>query len=408
MPIMPLKKLLIITTLFIFTVSTTTSAQSWKTNFITALKNGGALVEDSRGKTILDHRSNTYFIPASTIKIATAAMVLHHLGANFRFITDFYLTKDKKLVIKGFGDPSLTSEELADIAKALRQKRIKNIRGIIIDTSYFSTNIVIDGASASSNPYDAVNGALIANFNTVYVQKFKNGRIVSAEPQTPLTNLARQRAKRMSAGKRRVNLGKSSKKGALYAGELLSEFLKLEGVKIEGSISLGTIPGNAKEIYQHQSSKPLSEIVRDLLEHSTNFSSNQLFLVIGAEKYGAPATVEKGQRALREFLSIQVGLKGFQVFEGAGLSRMNRITPQQMMALLRYFQPYKDLLPMESVFQAKTGTLRGVNTFAGYFQDRYGEEYRFVIFVNSEVPYDYKFRLAKRLYTGITGLKPPK
>lgn len=378
---------------------------SWKHSFIGALKNGGAYVESDKGGVLLDHRSTEHFIPASTMKLATAACTINELGIDYRFPTDFSITAENKLVVRGYGDPFLVSEELDLIAKALTSKGLKKISGLILDASFFETHTV-DGQSRSSNPYDAINGALVANFNTVFFRK--NGKTIeSAEPQTPMTPIARELSRKYGNGKHRVNLGKDPQKSARYFGELLIAFLRQNGAIIEVNkgelpIKLDKSPSHAKLIYRHRSSKTLSEVIKGLLKYSTNFMANQLFLAIGAKQHGAPASNDKGQRALSKCLQEHVGWSDFTVLEGAGLSRKNSITPRQLMTLLKLFEPYRKLLPIEkNRFQAKTGTLTGVNTYAGYFDHEDGRLIRFVIMVNSAVPYDYKFRLAQQLYRGV-------
>ena len=232
---------------------------------------------------------------------------------------------------------------------------------------------------------------------------------MSAEPQTPITKTAMTRARQFGAGKLRVNLGPDSRTGTLYFGELLREFLRQGGVDVLGDVQIVAIPASARQIYVYRSTQTLAGVVSNLLEYSTNFMANQIFLVLGAKVYGAPATVEKGRQVLTQFLQSEVGWQGFSLAEGAGLSRQNSVTPRQMMALLNYFQPNIDLLPEHfGAIRAKTGTLNGVNTLAGYFNDNKGGLVKFVILVNSPVPYDYKFRLAKQLYLGVTGHAVPK
>jgi D-alanyl-D-alanine carboxypeptidase/D-alanyl-D-alanine-endopeptidase (penicillin-binding protein 4) len=379
------------------------SAFAWKQAFIEALKNGGAYVESNRGEVLFDHRSQDHFIPASTIKIATAACTIKELGIDYRFPTDFLITPDNELVIRGYGDPFLISEELDLMAKGLVDRGLKKVSSIIIDSSYFGSDIGIDGQSASTNPYDALNGALVANFNTIYFHK-RGNKIESAEPQTPITPLAKEIGKKYANGKHRVNLGKDPQRNSRYLSELIAEFLKKYGVVVSAPLSLKieTAPPHANLIYRHRSSKTVSDAVRGMLKFSTNFVANQLFLVLGAKQHGTPATTKKGQEALRSCLLNHIGWKNFEIYEGAGLSRKNRVSPQQMMILLRMFEPYRDLLPLEKgIFQAKTGTLRGVNTLAGYFKHDDGRLIRFVILVNSPVPYDYKFRLAEQLRRGL-------
>lgn len=371
----------------------------WKSSFTAALKNGGALVVDGKGEVLYQHRAAEHFIPASTIKVATAAAAVEKLGREFRFQTDFFLDGNR-LIVKGYGDPFLVSEEFPRIVAGLKAKGLKSVSGIVVDGSYFSGDVDIDGASRSTNPYDAVNGALIANFNTINTRK-SGGKIVSAETQTPMTPIAEAAARQF--GGARVNLGKGRDIGARYAGELLAAFLNDAGVPVSGGVQVGRAPAGETPFYRHVSGKTLEDNVKGLLEFSTNFISNQLFLFLGAHEFGAPATVDKGLRVLKGFLSKEIGWKDFELAEGAGLSRQNRVTPLQMMTLLNHFEKNADLLPLkDGILRAKTGTLTGVNTLVGYFDGK-GGRVKFVILVNDAVPFDYKFRLGKMVYDGVNG-----
>ncbi len=371
----------------------------WKESFVANLKNGGVYVEDQQGQVLLSHRIDDSFIPASTLKVATAACALHELGSDFRFSTEIYSTPNNGIAIKGYGDPLLVSEELKKMARAIQNHGIKTVNSIVLDTSYFAPDIVIDGTSQSSNPYDALNSALLANFNTIYVQKLKNGQVISAEPQTPITPIAIELGKKLRGGKQRINLAKDKARSVKYVGELLAAFLKQEGVQVSDNIKVGLLPDGSNLIYENRSSLPLSEVIKGMLEFSTNLTANQILLVMGAHKFGAPATVNKGVQVLEKFLKEEVKWTNFKVMEGSGLSRGNAVTPTEMMQLLDYFKPNWDLLPVhDQVFHAKTGTLNGVNTYFGYMDLPDGNIAKYVILVNSPVPFDYKFSLAKQLY----------
>ncbi|MBI4238674.1 MAG: D-alanyl-D-alanine carboxypeptidase [Deltaproteobacteria bacterium] len=388
----------------------TTSAASeaepaWVAQLTATLGNGALLVEDQSGRTVLDLHADETFVPASILKLATSACALLTLPNNYRFQTSFHYGTNGVLYVKGFGDPALTSEELAQAARGLRGRGVHDVRGIVLDDSFFAPHLAIDGQSASANPYDAQNSALLANFNTIFIRKAKNGQVVSAEPQTPITAMTLDLAKGLRAGTHRINVSRDSGKALLYVGHLLKAFFEHEGVAVAGEITAGRVPNGLAATYVHTSSQSLPHLIRALLENSNNLMTNQLFLTMGAQKFGPPATVEKGQAVMHECLKTQFGWRNFVVMEGSGLSKQNQVTAHQMMRLVRFFERYRDLVPMkEPPFQAKTGTLNGVSTLAGFFDTPSRHHYRFVLMLNAPgVGYWSKFKVAKLLYDGLSG-----
>ena len=362
------------------------------------VRNGSVRVEEDDGTPLIRHRDSEHFIPASILKIATAYCALEELGESYRYETVFLSDGYTTLYIKGSGDPTLVSENLEDIAVKLSQK-LSQIEEIVIDTSLFSDDLVIDGVSRSTNPYDAKNAAFVGNFSSAYLHHTKKGEVRSAEPQTPLTPLARQAALRLPRGStERVNLSSDWTIGVRYGGELLAAFLRKHRVKGTMAIRRGAVPSTASPIMTHTSPEPLAEIARAMLRYSTNFTANQIFLTLGIQRFGAPATVEKGQRAMRECLDRRIGWRNFHIEEGSGLSRKNQVTAHDMTRLLQHFNSYSSLLPEKQGFYAKTGSLRGVNSLAGYFSIKPTERpVRFSIIINSDVPHLYKFRVAEQI-----------
>ena len=375
----------------------TSSAQAAPLNLAEIVKNGGVRVEDGSGRVLLRYRDEDSFIPASTLKVATAFCTLEELGAEYRYTTSMALTREGDLYIKGSGDPSLVSEEFVQLAQEI-SRITESVRDIRIDTSLFEDDIVIDGASNSTNPYDARNAAFVGNYSSVDLQRSKGGEVSSAEPQTPLTPIALQVGRRLKPGAReRINLGSDWRLGALYGGELLAATLRSIGVSVRGGVELARWREGLKPTFTYRSSKPLSEIVQGMLRFSNNFTANQLFLTLGMQRFGAPATVAKGQQAMTECLRRRVGWDDFSIEEGSGLSRKNRVKASLMTQLLQRFEPYRDLLKVEQGFTAKTGTLTGVNSLVGYFSLPTAGDVRFAVIINSNVPPMYKFTAANAI-----------
>jgi len=342
------------------------------------VENGGFALRH-RDRLVAGRDLDVPFVPASIVKIVTSLAALEILGPDFRFTTSFYLTADHDLIIQGHGDPLLTSEEVAGIMGRLHQAGVTGIRDIVLDDSLFQLDAMADGAGGTDNPYDAFNGGLVVNFNTINLTVADDGTVGSAEAQTPLLSLMEEIGAPLPPGTHRINITSGPEALAdmtlRYVGELFGALAAREGIAGQGEIRRGTVPPGLTPVYRHRSSFSLSEVVGGLLRYSNNFMANQLFLACGARKYGHPATWDKGRRALAAFLAEELELAGRDILlvEGSGLSRRNRLTVAAMLRVLESFRPHARLLkPGEDEHDnrlLKSGTLEGVYSYAGYLRD---------------------------------------
>jgi D-alanyl-D-alanine carboxypeptidase/D-alanyl-D-alanine-endopeptidase (penicillin-binding protein 4) len=131
--------------------------------------NGSVILMSETGERLVSINADRLFVPASIIKIVNAMIALDLLGEAFRFSTGLYTNEYGDLAIKGFGDPFLVSDEIRIIARQLKKNGVSRINRIMLDHSYFTDDLSIPGLSKTSNPYDAINGALVVNFNTIHV-----------------------------------------------------------------------------------------------------------------------------------------------------------------------------------------------------------------------------------------------
>lgn len=354
----------------------------WQGQIQALVKNGTVLAVDEKGTVLYSLNADRPLVPASTLKVPTALAALKILGPDFRFPTEFFTDGARNLYIKGYGDPFLISEEFPLIVSALKSKGLSSVASIVLDTTYFDPNIEIDGLVGSLNPYDAYNGALLANFNTIFIVKSRDGTVQSAEAQTPVTDITKTLAKRAPVGKSRINVAMYRKEAPLYVGYLLKEFMVQGGIPVSGGISEGVVPAEAKKLLTYHNSKKLSEVLKAGLKYSQNLIMNQIFLTMGVAKEGKPATVAKAQKVYRDFLMNHLGLKKIRVTEGSGISRHNRVTALEMDKILVQFFPYHQLLPVKHGMYVKTGTLTGVSSLVGYFQSPSRGWVRFVIILN--------------------------
>src|SRR3954465_4123699 len=306
---------------------------------------GLVLVMDEKGNELVVQNADNPFVPASVAKIVTAWLAMEVLGADYRFETRFYLDGDRVLYIRGGGDPFLISQELAQLASALVAAIGEQpLRGIVLDASYYPSDIRIPGIEDTDEAYDALNSALAVNFNTIHAVR-KGKAVRSAEKQTPITPLAiSQFRTRGPQGRGRISLTQDAAVGLQYAGELIAAFVERAGGRVAGKISTGAVPEGLAPVYVHRQSRTLSKILAGLLLGSNNYIANQVFLEIGAHRLGGPVSLEKSLRVATEMLAKNGLTESSQSEEGSGISRNNRFTARGLAKLLQLFEPHAALL----------------------------------------------------------------
>jgi D-alanyl-D-alanine carboxypeptidase/D-alanyl-D-alanine-endopeptidase (penicillin-binding protein 4) len=362
---------------------------------------GVVLVMDAKGNELVAQNADEPFVPASVTKIVTAWLAMKVLGGGYRFETRFYLDDKRVLYVRGGGDPFLISEELAPLAtKLVAAVGKKPITGIVLDASYYPSNLRIPGIEETDEAYNAPNGALAVNFNTVSAVR-SGDDVRSAEPQTPITPLAiAQFRLRGPDGKGRISLSQDPTVSLQYAGELIAAFIERAGGSVKGTISTGTVPAGRKPVYVHRQSRTLSKILVELLRVSNNYIANQVFLEIGAHRLGGPVSLEKSLKVANEMLAAQGLAAAIHLEEGSGISRDNHFTARGLAKVLELFAPYADLLHGHDGGMNKTGTMEGVRTLAGYADTASHGRVRVVISLTSNDG-EMRFRLLRAIEAGL-------
>jgi D-alanyl-D-alanine carboxypeptidase/D-alanyl-D-alanine-endopeptidase (penicillin-binding protein 4) len=389
--------------------------------------------------------------PASTIKVLTSIAALDQLGPAYTWTTRAYITGsirggvlDGDLIIVGGGDPYLTSERWWSFVTQLRQTGLTTINGnLIIDRTYFAPQPE-DRASFDGQPYRSYNvipDALMVNFQTATITiapdnkpggdpKFAN---VSLDPMP--ANLVLNNQVRLSNGNcRRAqqglrfntpqgssgnaldirgiaprNCGRYSVSRAImsapeYAYGTFRTFWEQSGGTLKGSLRIEPLPAKARLLHEYQS-LTASEVVRLVNKFSNNVMARHLFLTLGAERFGSPATVENGRRAVQMWLNEHnISIPNFSIDNGSGLSRREAITARGMSEILQaawnsqYYHELAASLPLSATdgtlrnrfgasgmagrIRMKTGTLDDVGNLAGYVNAVSGNDYIVVIFIN--------------------------
>jgi serine-type D-Ala-D-Ala carboxypeptidase/endopeptidase (penicillin-binding protein 4) len=358
---------------------------------------GLVLVVDAEGGELVAQNADKPFVPASVTKIVTAWLALEVLGGDYRFETRFYLDDKRVLYLRGGGDPFLISEELVLLATDLVAAVGKEpITGIVLDASYYPSNLRIPGIEDTYEAYNALNSALAVNFNTIHAVRGGN-KVRSAEKQTPITPLAiAQFRARGPNGSGRISLSQDPAVSLQYAGELIAAFIERAGGGVKGTISTGTVPEGLKPVYVHRQSRTLSKILAEMLRASNNYIANQVFLEIGGNRLGGPVSLEKSLRVANEVLAAHDLAAAIHLEEGSGISRSNSFTALGLAKVLELFAPHADLLHGHDGGMNKTGSMEGVRTLAGYALTSSHGQVRFVISLTSNDD-EMRFRLLRAI-----------
>jgi serine-type D-Ala-D-Ala carboxypeptidase/endopeptidase (penicillin-binding protein 4) len=396
------------------------------------------IIDMDTGRVVMSHNPDTPRSPASTIKTVTTFAALDMLGPAFTWHTRAWL-HDGDLYLQGGGDPYITLERWWSFVQSLRAQGLNSIPGdIVIDNSAFSLPKEDPGAfdGRPNRSYNVVPDALMVNFQSIDFSLAANDEthrvdiIASPAPvNLEVDNHIRYAPGRCGGPAARVDFQVASPQwdrvvfsGTLsphctqrtiartllqpttYAFGTFVELWRQSGGQFEGKLRVESTPADAKPLYTLDSLS-LAEIVRLTNKHSNNLMARHLLLTLARERYGDPATLEKGASVIAEW-SRERGfdLSGVDIDNGSGLSRSTHITVLQMAKILSAayhsaFAPeYLASFPLAGMdgtlrsrmknspagsVRLKTGHLDGVSGVAGYVTASTGKTFVLVSLVNN-------------------------
>ncbi|HUO79020.1 MAG TPA: D-alanyl-D-alanine carboxypeptidase/D-alanyl-D-alanine-endopeptidase [Steroidobacteraceae bacterium] len=396
------------------------------------------------GESYLELNAREPRSPASTIKVLTTFAALDQLGPAYHWTTRAFGTgpvADGRLlgdlVLRGGGDPYLTAERWWRFARELRNTGLKRIDGdIVIDRTLYALQEPeadeFDGRG--DRVYNVLPDALLVNFQAVefhFVPEASRVRvIVDPEPANlRLSTSIRAADGACDEGLKSVTFttyedepdrlaltGRLSRhcppsvarraimRAPDFAYGTFVTAWREQGGEFAGRLRLDSRPDGARPLAEFESLS-LAEVVRLLNKYSNNTMARMLVLTLAWERYGAPATVANGERALAEWLARQgLAFPELVIDNGSGLSRRTRIAADSMARVLaaayrsRYFPELAASLPLggqdgtlkrrfadlagEGRVRLKTGHLSGVGAVAGWVTSRSGRPLAVVVIVN--------------------------
>jgi serine-type D-Ala-D-Ala carboxypeptidase/endopeptidase (penicillin-binding protein 4) len=411
---------------------------------------GWMAIDLDTGAVIDEGKAALPFAPASVAKLPTAAFALDALGPEHRFETRILAggpVRDGRvrgdLILQGGGDPELDTDALPPLVAALKARGITGATGALLaDGTLLPQVSEITTAQEVDAAYNPSVSGLNLNFNRVHVKwDARKGRerlsveaaaarlspaveivrvALAPAPGAPLFAFHEEGGSEHWQMAREAYRGQAArwlpvKRPDLYAGEVFRTLAAQQGIALEPARS-GRAPAGAEMLAAHRS-RPLADILREMLRHSTNLTA-EVTGAAAARGIGADAESLAQSAAVMNAWAASVagfplGDPEFRLVNHSGLTLESRVSPRRMVALLAalgrrapasaarpagsaglpggiagYLRAHDvsaegvpiDFRRLEVV--AKTGTMSYVRGLAGYVATPGGRRLAFAIFSN--------------------------
>jgi D-alanyl-D-alanine carboxypeptidase/D-alanyl-D-alanine-endopeptidase (penicillin-binding protein 4) len=394
------------------------------------------VIEAETGRAIYAHADKTLLNAASNVKIVTSAAALSLLGPEYRWRTTLSIVGPPggpplpaggevagDIYLRGSGDPTLSTEDLATMVGDLAALGLHKVRGaLVVDDSLFEGGYIPPAYDQKndSTASRAPSSAASLNGNVVAVTIIPGpaagaparvvvdppspyftvaGRVVTATagPASPAVDTKEEGAHTRVNVAGRIRLGAEPRtfyrrvaNPSLFLGQTLKQLMDRRGIAIGGAVRVGASPTQGQRVLAAHDSAPLAVAVQDLNKRSNNLAAEQLLRTMGAEIGGRPGTWDKGLKAVGRYLA-GIGIKAgsYQMANGSGLYDSNRFTAEQIVTVLRAaardFRISAEFLASfavagtdgtiahrmggtlaERYVRAKTGTLANVSCLSGF------------------------------------------
>lgn len=353
---------------------------------------GTCIAVTDSGADLYGSRAHEPMTPASTEKILTAHAALTALGPESTLETalvsrsapaDGTVTGDVWLV--GGGDPLLNTERY-------------RARGRGADQVHTDLNVLADQVAAAG--VRLINGNIYGDET-----RYDDQRVV---PSWPSRFIGQNQAGPLTALS--VNDGlyndddilRRSPEPAVSATESLVDLLNERGVTVTGAARAGATPEDAEVVLASADSRPVTEIVGQMLTYSDNTTAELLAKEVGFHATGL-GTTGAGSEAIGATL-VEAGLDrpGRVTVDGSGLDAGNKVTCDLLVDVLDTHGPSGPMAdglavaaqsgtlserflgsPAAGLVRAKTGTLRDVTALAGFVEIPDSDILTFAVVVNT-------------------------
>ena len=387
--------------------------------------------------TLYAYREKVMCRPASVQKVITSVTALSSLGADYKFRTALRTqgsvkdsVLDGNLYLVGGLDPALNEHELRSMVSDLKKAGVKKINGTLyadvsmMDSTWWASGWCWDDAPASFQPY--ISPLMVhQGFVGIEVKPTSKGQapVVNIYPSNTyvkVVNKAVTQDKSLGAltitrdwmhndntivvegnCTRRQSTDLSVVGSADFTFALFRQYLDEAGISY-GKYGWGNCPVMARDI--SVVSHGLPAIIKEALKESNNLFAEAMFLQTGRIQYPKGITFKDAAKFLQNFVDRKFGMfsSSFNIVDGCGLSMYDLCSPQFMVDMLSLVYRDSELypilyksLPIAGVdgtlksrlnakttlnkVHAKTGSVTGSCTLAGYIHTADGRDLAFCI-----------------------------
>ncbi|NDV65734.1 D-alanyl-D-alanine carboxypeptidase/D-alanyl-D-alanine-endopeptidase [Bacteroides sp. 224] len=401
----------------------------------------GVSVYDLTGKAELySYRADKLSRPASNMKLLTAITALARLNYNEPFRTEVWYKGTVKqdtlagdLYVVGGFDPEFGNEAMDSLVSRVRAFPFSVIEGNIYgdismkDSLYWGSGWAWDDTPSSFQPYMT---PLMFHKGMVTVTALPGEKgdtaVILCEPESSFYTLVNKtKSKSYDAGKFAVSRNwLEGKDDIIVSGNVqnrntgevnvsssqnffmhvFTERLRKQGVEIPGTYTYAEFAEDTLSACITHWDTSLQQVVRKVLKDSDNLGAEALLCRLAVHATGKKkVSWEEGLSVVKNQIK-RVGHEpdGYRIADGSGLSNYNCISPQLLVDFLKYaysntalFQRLYKALPISGIdgtlqyrmrgskaykkVHAKTGTVTGISSLAGYLKTSNGHDIAFAI-----------------------------
>jgi D-alanyl-D-alanine carboxypeptidase/D-alanyl-D-alanine-endopeptidase (penicillin-binding protein 4) len=371
-------------------------AQALRAPAIARNESAAIAVDLATGQTLFARNADLVLEPASNEKLAVTYGALTELGPDYRFRTVVLGEGHRvgrvwrgRLILKGFGDPTLHTDDLQRLATTIAALGIRRVTGQVVgDATWFDRRWTAPGW------LPGFYGQESAPLSALVVNGGWRHRLLARDP-------------------------------ALAAAALFDQLLRAQGVEARGA-AVGT-PRSETQALATILSHKLSVLLRVMDADSDNFTAEMVLKAIGAEKAGNGSTAAGAAVVRRDLAAAGVPVEGARIVDGSGLSRLDRVTARELSTLLVVFWKDASLRAIvqsslavagetgtlkhrllgkktRGIVRGKTGTTEIASALSGYV----GSRYAFVLIQNGHpVDWNAAHKLQDRFVAALARQKRP-